>query len=76
LVVGYVLTNAVYAFTFGQYLGHVTGLGTWFPQAAAVAIASLILIFRLIHTDPLALAFLLALVLTAVFGRRVLFSHL
>lgn len=23
LVVGYVLTNAVYAFTFGQYLGYV-----------------------------------------------------
>ena len=27
LIVGYVLTNAVYAFTFGQYLGHVVGLG-------------------------------------------------
>ena len=27
LLVGYVLTNAVYAFTFGEYLGHVVGLG-------------------------------------------------
>lgn len=38
LIVGYVLTNAVYAFTFGQYVGHVVGLGPWFPRAAAVAI--------------------------------------
>jgi amino acid transporter len=38
LLVGYVLTNAVYAFTFGQYLGHVAGLGPWFARAAAVAI--------------------------------------
>ena len=38
LIVGYVLTNAVYAFTFGQYLGYVVGLGPWFPRAAAVAI--------------------------------------
>jgi hypothetical protein len=41
LVVGYVLTNAVYAFTFGEYLGHVTGFGPWFPRAAAVAIMAL-----------------------------------
>lgn len=38
LIVGYVLTNAVYAFTFGQYLGHVMDLGAWFPRTAAVAI--------------------------------------
>jgi len=38
LIVGYVLTNAVYAFTFGHYLGHVVGLGPWFPRTAAVAI--------------------------------------
>jgi amino acid transporter len=41
LIVGYVLTNAVYAFTFGQYLGHVAGLGPWFPRTAAVAIVAL-----------------------------------
>jgi amino acid transporter len=41
LIVGYVLTNAVYAFTFGQYLGHVAGLGPWFPRAAALAITAL-----------------------------------
>ncbi|MCB9666589.1 MAG: amino acid permease [Myxococcales bacterium] len=38
LIVGYVLTNAVYAFTFGQYLGYVVGLGPWFARAAAVAV--------------------------------------
>jgi amino acid transporter len=38
LIVGYVLTNAVYAFTFGQYLAHVVGMGSWFARAAAIAI--------------------------------------
>ena len=41
LIVGYVLTNAVYAFTFGQYLGHVVGGGAWVARAAAVAIVAL-----------------------------------
>lgn len=41
LIVGYVLTNAVYAFTFGQYLGNVVGLGTWFPRTAGITIMAL-----------------------------------
>lgn len=41
LIVGYVLTNAVYAFTFGQYLGHVLNLGYWFTRVAALAIIAL-----------------------------------
>lgn len=41
LIVGYVLTNAVYAFTFGQYIGHVLGSESWLPRAAAVAIMGL-----------------------------------
>lgn len=41
LIIGYVLTNAVYAFTFGQYLGHVVGLGPWFSRTAGVAIVAL-----------------------------------
>ncbi len=41
LIVGYVLTNAVYAYTFGEYLGYVLGLETWFPRVAAVAILAL-----------------------------------
>jgi len=41
LIVGYVLTNAVYAFTFGQYLGHVVGFGPWFPRLAGIGIVAL-----------------------------------
>lgn len=41
LIIGYVLTNAVYAFTFGQYLGNVIGLGPWFPRVAGIAIMAL-----------------------------------
>lgn len=38
LIIGYVLTNAVYAFTFGEYLGHVVGLGPWFSRIAGISI--------------------------------------
>jgi amino acid transporter len=41
LLVGYVLTNSVYAFTFGEYLGNVVNLGPWFARAAAVAVLAL-----------------------------------
>lgn len=47
LIVGYVLTNAVYAFTFGQYLGHVLGFEEVFPRAAAVAIIALFISLNL-----------------------------
>jgi len=47
LIVGYVLTNAVYAFTFGQYLGNVVGLGPWFPRIAAIAIVSVFVAINL-----------------------------
>jgi len=38
LLMGYVLTLSVYAFTFGHYLDAIFGLGPWFPRAAAVAV--------------------------------------
>jgi amino acid transporter len=47
LIVGYVLTNAVYAFTFGQYLGHVTGFGPWFARTAALAIMGIFIVLNL-----------------------------
>jgi amino acid transporter len=47
LIIGYVLTNAVYAFTFGQYLGHVVGAGPWFPRAAALAFMALFIALNL-----------------------------
>lgn len=47
LIAGYVLTNAVYAFTFGQYLGHVAGFGPWFPRATGVAIMAVFVTLNL-----------------------------
>lgn len=41
LIIGYVLTNAVYAFTFGQYLGYVMELGPWFARTSGIAIVVL-----------------------------------
>jgi amino acid transporter len=41
LILGYVLTNAVYAFTFGQYLGNLVDLGSWFPRATGVGFMAL-----------------------------------
>jgi len=38
LITGYILTNAVYAFTFGQYLAHVAGMGDIFARITAVII--------------------------------------
>ncbi|WP_375291595.1 APC family permease [Qipengyuania sp.] len=35
LLAGYVLTCAVYAYTFGAYLGHALGGPAWLPQAMA-----------------------------------------
>lgn len=40
LIVGYVLTSAVYAFTFGEYLSYVIGGGPWFVRAAALAMVA------------------------------------
>ena len=37
LLAGYVLTCAVYAYTFGAYLGHAIGGPAWLPQAMAAA---------------------------------------
>ncbi|MBB3035172.1 APC family permease [Alteriqipengyuania lutimaris] len=37
LLAGYVLTCAVYAYTFGAYLGHASGGLSWLPPAMAAA---------------------------------------
>lgn len=38
LILGYILTISVYAFTFGQYVAHVFSLGSWFPRVLAFAV--------------------------------------
>ncbi len=42
LILGYVLTLSVYAYTFGSYLGDVVGLGGWFNRAAALTIIAVL----------------------------------
>lgn len=42
VIVGYVLTMSVYAFTFGHYLSNVLGLGHWVPPAAAVVLITVL----------------------------------
>lgn len=41
LILGYILTNSVYAYTFGTYLAHVFDFGPWLPRAAAISILAL-----------------------------------
>lgn len=50
LLVGYVLTNAVYAFTFGRYLAHVFELGPPWPRVAALGVLSAFLGINLLGT--------------------------
>ncbi|HMU46141.1 MAG TPA: APC family permease [Chitinophagaceae bacterium] len=38
LILGYILTVSVYAFTFGHYVSHVFGLGSWLPKVLAFAV--------------------------------------
>lgn len=45
LVLGYILTISVYAFTFGEYVAHVVNAGSWLPRVLSLAvIASLTLL--------------------------------
>lgn len=47
LIVGYVLTNAVYAFTFGQYISYVLDLGPLFARFFAILIISVFIALNL-----------------------------
>lgn len=42
LMLGYILTVSVYAFTFGHYVSHVFGLGNWLPKTLAFAVITFI----------------------------------
>ena len=44
LILGYILTLAVYAFTFGHYVAHVFDIGSWLPRVLAITIIGLLLI--------------------------------
>ena len=38
LILGYILTASVYAFTFGHYLAHALSFGAWFPRLSALLV--------------------------------------
>ncbi len=38
LILGYILTMSVYAFTFGHYVAHLFNAGAWLPRALALLI--------------------------------------
>lgn len=48
LIMGYVLTMSVYAFTFGHYVGHVFNFGAWFPRVAGVGAIGVLVFINLL----------------------------
>jgi amino acid transporter len=42
LILGYILTISVYAFTFGHYVAHVFNFGSWFPRVLAFTIIAVL----------------------------------
>ncbi|TDN86372.1 hypothetical protein DET49_11532 [Salegentibacter sp. 24] len=42
LILGYILTMAVYAFTFGHYVAYVFNMGNWLPRVLALLIIAVL----------------------------------
>jgi hypothetical protein len=42
LVLGYILTISVYAFTFGEYVSHIFNAGDWLPRALSVLVIAVL----------------------------------
>ncbi|MDM8160435.1 APC family permease [Labilibaculum sp. K2S] len=47
LILGYILTISVYAFTFGHYVAHVFNFGSWFPRVLAFTIIAVLALVNL-----------------------------
>ncbi|RCW50634.1 MULTISPECIES: APC family permease [Halanaerobium] len=47
LMIGYILTLSVYAFTFGQYLEQILNYGPWFPRLVSISIILIFMYFNL-----------------------------
>jgi amino acid transporter len=47
LIIGYILTISVYAFTFGHYVAHVFNFGSWFPRVLAFTIIAALALVNL-----------------------------
>jgi len=42
LILGYILTLSVYAFTFGHYVAHVFNMGNWLPRVLALSVIAIL----------------------------------
>ncbi|MCB0661640.1 MAG: amino acid permease [Saprospiraceae bacterium] len=47
LIVGYILTISVYAFTFGHYVAHVFHAGAWLPKFLAFSVIAILALVNL-----------------------------
>jgi amino acid transporter len=47
LILGYILTISVYAFTFGHYVAHVFNFGSWFPRVLAFTVIAILALVNL-----------------------------
>jgi len=47
LIMGYILTISVYAFTFGHYVAHVFNAGAWLPRALGLFIIAILTFINL-----------------------------
>jgi len=47
LILGYILTLSVYAFTFGHYVAHVFDIGAWLPRVLGISIIALLTFINL-----------------------------
>jgi len=47
LILGYILTISVYAFTFGHYVAHVFNFGSWLPRVLAFSIIAALALVNL-----------------------------
>lgn len=47
LILGYIFTLSVYAFTFGHYVAHVLNAGIWLPRVLALTIIGILTIVNL-----------------------------
>jgi amino acid transporter len=47
LILGYILTVSVYAFTFGHYVAHVFNVGAWLPRFLAFSVISILAVINL-----------------------------
>lgn len=47
LILGYIFTLSVYAFTFGHYVAHVFDIGNWLPRVLGVSVIALLTFINL-----------------------------